>query len=352
MQRPLINAYPELKKQLPFLALATLPTELAPLNKINANLWIKNDGKSGELYGGNKVRKLEFILGKIKHQGRKNLITFGAIGTNHGVAIALYCQQQGIECTVLLFDQPLSKTVQQNLRTMHLAGATLIHCGSLWRTVLRFYSSQRLRTPQSVFLFAGGSSIEGCIAFVNAAFELKQQVDAGLMPCPDFIVCAVGSAGTIAGLNLGCTLAGLPTRVIGVRVAPSHLGIIPSCTTKTIGRLRNKTYRHLRKLSPSIPQLTLQKIELLDQYYGAGYGVETDMGAHASKMFSSENIQLEKTYTAKAAAAALELCQQEPKKTILYWHTYNSVPMNENRLLGEKKALPETLQRLLESAID
>ncbi|CAN0334612.1 unnamed protein product, partial [Chrysoparadoxa australica] len=101
--RPLFDAYPQLKDALPWQQLADLPTPVAPLAGVGANAWIKRDDLSHAVYGGNKIRKLEFILAEVMAQGREHVVTFGATGTNHGVATAMLCQQLGLRCTVLLF---------------------------------------------------------------------------------------------------------------------------------------------------------------------------------------------------------------------------------------------------------
>ena len=115
------------------------------------------------------------------------------------------------------------------------------------------------------FLFAGGSNLAGTLGYVNAAFELKQQINNGEMPCPEVIVCPVGSSSTLAGLTLGCQLAGLKTKVVGIRVAPSHLGPFPACTPTTVYTLVKETHRYLeQQLSNSIPKP--QQPILIDDY--------------------------------------------------------------------------------------
>ena len=117
-ERPLLELFPGLKPALPWVPLADLPTSVEALPEVAKNLWIKRDDRSSPVYGGNKVRKLEFIIGRVKEKGYKSVVTFGATGTNHGVATSIYCKQHGLDCTVLLFDQPDSETVRQNLELM------------------------------------------------------------------------------------------------------------------------------------------------------------------------------------------------------------------------------------------
>jgi D-cysteine desulfhydrase len=189
----------------------------------------------------------------------------------------------------------------------------------------------------------------GCLSFVNAAFELKQQIEQGLLPEPDHIICPVGSSGTLAGLALGCQLAGLKSKVIGIRVAPSHLGIIPICTTETVTSLMNKTYAHLRSLDKSIPKISLNKIHLDDDYYGEGYGFSIEEGDQAITAFEKRGIKLEATYTAKAAAAAIKLCCADSNKSVLYWHTFNSAKMDNELSTAQLNSLPKSLKNIINS---
>ncbi|MBE9540482.1 MAG: pyridoxal-phosphate dependent enzyme [Proteobacteria bacterium] len=349
---PLFQKFPALAQSVPWIHLANLPTPVQPFNTPEtsatplSNLWIKRDDKSSDLYGGNKVRKLEFVLAEVIQQGKTKLLTFGAIGTNHGVATALFCQKYGIKCKVLLFDQPVTKTVQDNLKLMQCFEANLEYKGSLFRTVLHFYLARLLGKSDTYTLFAGGSNLAGCIGFVNAAFELKQQIKQKLIPEPDFIYCPVGSNATAAGLSLGCKLAGLKSRVVGVRVAPAYLGIFPVCTSGAIHSLMASTYKYLKQQDSSIPAIKLPKINLEEQYFGAGYGHPLEEGTEATELFAQAGITLEPTYTAKTAAAVLKQCAEQPDKNILYWHTYNSADMSKLLSRVDVKSLPVNLRHI------
>lgn len=321
---PLVDAHPKLEAAFPHISLCSLPTPVKHYPAIHNNFWIKHDDKSGLLYGGNKTRKLEFILARAMQRNKTHVITFGGTGTNHGLATAIHCKELGLKCTVLLFDQEDSLIAQKNFQGMKSAGANLIHCGSLASTVFSFYVTQRLLHPSAYFLFAGGSNEEGCLAFINAAFELKQQLASSNEPYPDVIFCSVGSTGTLAGLTLGCHLADLPIKVIGVRVAGSHLGPIPTCTESNVTALMKKTLKKIRSADNDIAA-ALPLVNLINGYFGEGYGIATTEGENAETIFSENGISLEQTYTAKAAAAALDYCSQHPDQRVLYWHTFNSL---------------------------
>ncbi len=342
--RPIFEYFPDLVGQVPHQSVAMLPTPVEPL-PFAGNAWIKRDDLTHTEYGGNKVRKLEFIIAQARAQGAKRVVTFGAIGTNHGVATAMMCNRFGLACTVYLFDQPVTPTVQQNLRLMQYYEADLAYTGSLFSTVLAYYLNYRRLRPGHYFLFAGGSNPEGTLGYISAALELKQQIEAGEMPCPEVIVCPVGSSATLAGLSLGCQLAGLNTRVLGVRVAPSHLGVFPACTSETVYRLMRQTHQLLSaKVQEPLPEPVYPV--LTDDYYGNGYGVATDKGWAAQAQFEEAGIKLEQTYTAKAAAAFLDQLQQQ-SGPVLYWHTFNSLSMKRQASSVSIEDLPTDLRRFV-----
>ncbi|WP_299980759.1 pyridoxal-phosphate dependent enzyme [uncultured Pseudoteredinibacter sp.] len=349
MKRPLFEAFPGLGEHIPSLALAKLPTPIEPLPELAPNLWIKRDDKTNTLYGGNKVRKLEFILADVIKSKKKKLVSFGAIGTNHGVATAIYALQMGITLKLLLFKQPVTNHVQQNIKLMHRFNAKLHYQGSLFRTALNFYIGKLFKSQSNYYLFAGGSNILGCIAFVNAAFELKQQIDDGTLPEPDYIYCPVGSSSTLAGLSLGCALAGLKSQLVGIRVAPSHIGPIPACTRGTVHKLRQNCFKYLCQMEASFKDIELPEIQLQDDYFGRGYGHATNEGRWAEQMFEQTQIQLEPTYTAKTAAAALNCCANQSDKKVLYWHTFNSADVKELAAKADMASIPKELRRFLQT---
>ncbi len=348
---PLLRHYPQLEEKIPRISLGAFPTPVHPLRHLGyENLWIKRDDRSSPVYGGNKIRKLEFILAEARQRKTRHLITIGGIGTNHGLATAIFCDKLGIECTLLLYWQPVTANVKQNLLLFKKYNAQTVYKKTLWRTVLCYYLLYRIKHPGACFVFAGGSNPAGTIGFVNAAFELKEQVDRGDMPEPAVIICPLGSGGTLAGLSLGVQLAGLKTRVTGVRVTESHLGPFQTCTKSTVEKLIRQTYRYLTKRSASIPAITISVPEILEEFFGNGYGVPTQDGATAyCAVKEKENIILDPTYTAKTFAAVMEYCRmhQGDQNPVLYWHTYNSLDLSAQADSVDRRGLPEPLQRFL-----
>jgi len=345
LERSLLKIFPQLRSQIAIETIASLPTPVESL-PFSKHAWIKRDDLTHAEYGGNKIRKLEFILADAIGKKAKRIITFGAIGTNHGVATAMMCQQSGLECVVYLFDQPLTATVSQNLCLMQTYGAKLIYKGSLLKAVLAYYSSPYRLRPDSYFLFAGGSNLHGTLGFINAACELKCQIEQGDCPLPEAIVCAVGSGATLAGLTYGCQLIGLKTDVIGVRVAPKRLGPFPACTPGTVHQLMMEAYRFLTN-NCRRQILRPEPANLIDQYYGDGYGVATEKGLQAIARFKAIGITLEQTYTAKAAAAFLDQLDHT-RGAVIFWNTFNSRDMEARSSAVATRDIPNNLQCFLD----
>ena len=350
----LFREYPELANKTPRISLGKFPTPVQQLHQLGrANLWIKRDDMSCALYGGNKIRKLEFILAEARKRNADHIITFGGIGSNHGLATAIFCERLSVRCTLLLFWQPITVDVEQNLLLMNKFRAETIYKKSLWNTVASYYILERFKCPSAYFVYAGGSNPEGTIGYVNAAFELKAQIRRGEMPEPEIIFCPLGSGGTLAGLALGLRLAGLQAELKGVRVTKSHLGPFQACTRQTVAKLMNRTYVFMKQRCHRLPTLDIRAPEIQDGYLGDGYGVPTTAADNVTRLLKqSEGITLDATYTSKAFAAVYDYCQFQGKTPgpVLYWHTYNSVDLSDQARWADYRKLPKPLQHLIRQA--
>lgn len=319
---PLFIRYPIIENKLQSQQFACLPTPVKALDGLADNAWIKQDDLTHPSYGGNKIRKLDFILADIKRQQKKHVITFGATGTNAGVATAMMCYRNQLKCTVYLFEQPLSQTVKDNLALMQAYGAELIFCGSLFKTVLSFYCSHYRLKRDSYFLWAGCSNSVATFAYINAAFELKQQIDNKELPVPEHIFVPVGSCSTLAGLTLGAKLCGLNSKIVGIRVAPANLGPFPACTAGEVNKVIKQAVQQMKSWGISdlgrVPDCIFN-----DDFYGEGYGMASELSEKAIKRFKELGITLENTYTGKAAAAFIEQLEKSTKPQ-LFWQTFNS----------------------------
>lgn len=324
---PLFAAHPALADALAPVPLAELPTPVVPLPAFGARAWIKRDDLSHPVYGGNKVRKLEFVLAEMRRRRARAVYTLGATGTNAGIAASMVCAAEGIPCTIITFPQAESATVARNRQWLSRFHARHEHRPTLWRAVLRYYLHPARLDPRNYFLFAGCSNPVSTFGYVNAIFELREQIRAGQCPAPEEIVVAVSSASTLAGLTLGVALAGLRTKVTGVRVAAERLGPFAACTTGVVETLERQALammhaageaQHLRKAPPA---------RLTGDYFGTGYGEATPEAATAMAVFAEKTgIALEGTYSGKAAACFLDRLR-EAQGPVLFWNTFNSRPL-------------------------
>ncbi len=328
------------------------PTPVQRLKNLgHGNLWIKRDDLSSAVYGGNKVRKLEFILGDVVRSGKKEVVTIGGIGTNHGLATAIYCRRLGLSATLIIFDQPVTRYVRQNLLLFHKHGARLVYAKSITAAGAKFYTTERLKRPGAYFLYAGGSSPVGVLGFVNAAFELKRQIDDGQVPAPRYIVCPLGSNGTMAGLSLGALLAGIPAEVIGVGVTRPRLGPLDLATAQSVRVAHAQHLRLLKGASPGVPEVSIGGQRVIHDYFGGEYGLPTEKGMEALRLFRErEGISLEPTYTAKTCAFLLDFIREpsRAKDAVLYWHTYNSADLSADAAAVDYRDLPRQFHRFFE----
>lgn len=355
MQKPLIfERYPTLPEKINWISLGNLPTPITKLEKLGKvigcdNLYLKRDDVSGNIYGGNKVRKLEFILPDAKRKNKEHTLTLGAAGSNHCVATTIYAKKLGIKNISLLLPQPNTKYLQKNLllqkafggEIKYLSSVYLIPFAVIFQMIKIFLKTKKI----PYYIPAGGSSIFGCIGYVNAAFELKKQIDENIIPEPDFIFVPAGTCGTAAGLELGIKVLNLKSKIISVRVVDKIV-----CNQQKISKLANKTSLFLHKIDHSFPKIEIKpdNIFFLVDYFGDGYAKFTEKGMLAVKIMKElENIELEGTYTGKAMAGLIDWCSKKDvyNKTILFWNTYNSQDISGYLTNINLTELPLSLQK-------
>lgn len=330
----LFEAFPTLKANIPYLSLAALPTPIKRLNNLssfyNTDIYIKRDDLTGgvdkdgnTIYGGNKVRKLEFLLAHAQSLGATHVMTFGSAGSNHAVATAVHARRLGMQPICMLKHQEPSSVVQQNL-CMHLLCNSELHYNASvdnrnLEALITWLAHLKKDGKPPYIIPTGGSNAIGALGFVNAAFELQDQIKKGLMPCPTHIYVPVGSCGTAAGLLLGCKMAGLNIHIIAVAVEPD------ADFAAGINTLFKKINTLLCTIDPSLPHYsyTQDDITVMNDFAGPNYGVFTPEGNEAARiMHELEDIQLEGTYTAKACAAMLSDAQKYQDRIMLFWNTY------------------------------
>ncbi len=284
---------------------------LTDLSTPRTQLWVKRDDATGDIYGGNKVRRLEHILEKARDRGARRLLTIGAAGSHQVLACSVYGRRAGFEVAAVLTPQPRTDHAVNNLRMAIGQGLEARPVGSL--ASAPFVIARALRRGD--FLIGpGGSSVIGTTGYIDAIAELQQQIASGELPAPDAIVVALGSAGTTAGILAGCVGLGLPARVIAVRIVPALW--MGKARVAWLARRAGRS----RQLEVGFRSLW-RTLEVERGYLGAGYGRPTDEGASATDMAARSGLRLDPTYTGKAFAAALRVVDSGRFKNVLYWHT-------------------------------
>jgi D-cysteine desulfhydrase len=280
---------------------------LGGLESGSSEIWLKDESGFGDGgWGGNKVRKLEWLLPDAKRRGRKTILTFGGLGTNWGLATALYGRDQGLHTALGLIDQPRDEHVEAQLRRLEASGATLHFTRTKNRTIalapwLIARHASGFRPPY--ILPSGGSSPLGSLGYVETAFEIAAQVRSGELPEPANVVVPAGSGGTAAGLALGFRLAGIPARVTGV-IVTEHLKL----DEPAIRKLAGKSASLLRHRGADFPDPTLD-LEMTGDWMGQTYGAPTPESERAIERARSEGLELDPVYTGKAMAALLGKCE-------------------------------------------
>jgi len=340
--------------------LCDLPTAVQPLQDMAgrlhiAALWVKRDDRSALTYGGNKTRKLEFLLGEAKRSKSREVLTFGYAGSNFALATALYAQQLGMRCISMLLPQHNATYVRQNLLLGDYAGAELHTAPNTWllgaKTLWQYARHTLMQGRRPYWIPAGGSHPLGVLGFVNAAYELKAQIDAGTLPVPDVIYLPLGSMGSAAGLDIGLRVLGLQTRIVAVRVVPTQFG-----SEAGLQKLIERTVTYLRRREPDFPVLSADDTlcEVREGFFGQAYGEFTPEGRTAASLAGDlEGLKLDGTYAAKAMAALIADARagKLQDKTVLFWNTGNSRDV-ASRVDGlDYKTLPAAFHRYFESPV-
>jgi 1-aminocyclopropane-1-carboxylate deaminase/D-cysteine desulfhydrase-like pyridoxal-dependent ACC family enzyme len=359
MTLALFDAHPALAAAFPRLPIGEFPTPLLPLPAMGAalqvgELAIKRDDVTAPLFGGNKIRKLEFLLAAAQRRGAQRVLTLGFAGSNHALATAICAQGAGLSAISILLPQANAAYVRRNLLAGHAFGAELHHCPSVPAAVATVIATmlrdllQRGRTAS--YIPPGGSSPLGCLGYVSAAFELRRQLETQGLGPPGRIYLALGSMGTAAGLAVGLKAAGLPSRVVAVRVVDRRYAS-PDKLLALCARVAGM----LRAADRTFPEVAVcaDDVEVRDEFFGDGYGVFTAAArAAATRLREATGVALDGTYSAKALAALFADAASGSLREmpVLFWNTCNSRDLDA-RIAGiDHRTLPPGFQRYFDSA--
>lgn len=296
---------------------AHLPTPIEELPRLaeylgGPRLLVKRDDQTGLAFGGNKTRKLEFLVAEAQTQGAKMLVSAGAIQSNHCRQTAAAAAHFGFECTLVLTGD-LPEQPSANLLLDKLFGAEIVHVSDRADRdhVLQDTFEKAIQAGKKPYLVPyGGSSPVGALGYAFAMEELMNQ-----KPC-DWIVFGTSSGGTHAGLTLGKRVFGYQGNVLGISIDESE-----SWLKSRVSALASDA----SELLGARIEFTPDDILATDAYCQAGYGVLTDAEREALKLFARfEGLLLDPVYTGRAAAGLIDLIGKgffKKEETVLFWHT-------------------------------
>ena len=306
--------------EVPRIPLARLPTPIQELNRLSEalggpRLYVKRDDLTGLATGGNKARKLEYLLADARAQGAETVITTGAAQSNHARQTAAAAAKLGFGCVLVLGSMAPAR-LNGNLLIDSLVGARIRWTGGRdpYDVMQEVAEEERSigRTPY--IIPTGGSNAIGSLGYVTAMEELLDQTrEAG--PTIDAIVFPTGSGGTQAGLLVGADRGDFAGRLVGVSVARPADDL-----AQTVMSIAQLTAAWLGSSPPAPDQIIIR-----DEYLGQGYGVVGAPECEAIRRLArTEGLLLDPVYTGRAMAGLLDMIAQDEfskEETVLFWHT-------------------------------
>jgi len=303
---------------IPRVNFAHLPTPVEELPRLSEilggpRILVKRDDQTGLAFGGNKTRKLEFLVAEAQGQGAKTLVSGGALQSNHCRQTAAAAARYGLDC-ILVLNGEMPDKPSANLLLDQLFGAEIVTIADRKERdrVLQETFDKAIADGRKPYLVPyGGSSPTGALGYTFAMQEfMKQNIHA------DWIVFGTSSGGTHAGLVLGQRVFGYKGKVLGISIDE------PEAWLKT--RVSVLASDASEKLGERI-EFTRDDVLANEEYCQAGYGVLTDAEREAVRLFAKyEGLLLDPVYTGRAAAGMIDLIRKgffKKDETVLFWHT-------------------------------
>lgn len=309
--------------------LGQYPTRIRPLPHLGArlggpSLFVKHDDETGSVLSGNKVRKLEFLLGDALERGCDLVVTCGAVASNHCRATAAAARRLGMDSLLFLRGEDPG-TRDGNLFLDVMLGAELRFItpeayASRGRIMAEAADEARARGRRPYVIPEGGSNARGALGYLACIDEIAAQADPG-EPFPwNHLVTAVGSGGTLAGLLMGVKRRRLPLTVWGVNVCDSE-----AYFTARVLEIADEFAREFPALAATSAPLTAGEVLILDGYKGPGYGEATqEVMELVREAARSEGLFLDPVYTGKAMhglATEARRGRFGPRGRVLFLHT-------------------------------
>jgi len=346
----LFEEYPLLKKTLPYVALGEFPTPVEKMERLGQvinmpRLYVKREDLSGKLYGGNKIRALEFLLGDAIHAGYKEVFAFGFPASCQALAQAIYAPEIGLKNISFLGPQVKSQQAQKHLLIYQSIGADIRPAVPMLLPYLIQSRIRHGRFPK----FIETSTPVGMIGYVSAGFELKKQIEEQHLPEFDLIYMNLATMGTAVGLMLGLKAARLTSKIVAVTRGGKILGRKIATFDRAL-KLFHETNTLLRSVDPSFPDVEISDKDFMIRsgYEHGNKALLNEAGARAMKRSKElANLQLDEMFTANSFAALLADGEagQLREKTVLWWNSYSSRDFSAQIASADYRYLPKYFHR-------
>jgi 1-aminocyclopropane-1-carboxylate deaminase/D-cysteine desulfhydrase-like pyridoxal-dependent ACC family enzyme len=315
--RALLARYPGLATAIRRIDLGVGETPLERWRIDDVPLLIKRDDLTSPVLGGNKVRVLELLLAAV--EPGSTLLTVGATGSTHALAVAEFGRTLGATTQVITWPQETHAVAGATARRLEET-ARVTPARSVADAYLRAFARRLRGAGRIQWIPAGGSVPQGALGQASAGLELAAQLERDGSAPPDTLVVPLGSGGTAAGLLVGLALAGLPTRVVGVQVVPRIVA-----NHRRVAGLAQRTHALLsRLLGAPLPPLDVTRLSIERGAYGGAYGRETRHATEAAELLRlAGGPRLDGTYSAKAFFVALARARRSPDERVLFWLTFD-----------------------------
>lgn len=314
---PLVRRFPALAA-IPRARLGKFPTPVERLTGFRDvdSLYVKHEDLSSDVLGGNKVRSLEFLLGRVGEGD--TVLTIGGEGSTHVLATAVHAARLGAKTIAVRWRHDMHPAAREVAARAAAECAEVVTASNFFKAMLPLL---RMRlTRSALYIPLGGSTALGTLGHINAALELAEQVEAGELPAPARVVVPLGSGGTAAGLALGFAIAGLETMVVGARVGP-RIGANGWRVFRIVEQTRQLITRYTGRAPPTVRR---DRVLVSHDLYGGAYARPHPTAEHAAVLIDAlRGWRLDQTYSAKAFAAALDIAANQSTPTV-FWMTFDA----------------------------
>jgi D-cysteine desulfhydrase len=324
-RRELFELLPRLRENVPVVDLADLPTPVSAAPEL-ADRWgllrlhVKRDDLTSPLYGGSKVRSLEFFFGRALAAKADGVATMGPHGSHQALATAVFARRFGLRSRVVLVPQERVREAVLNETMLPLLGAEVLRCRTYAEVPFQYLRARltKLGRMRPYWIPPGAADELGVLALVEAVFELVRDIERGALPMPDDIVVPTGTCATAAGLHLGLSMLRLPVRLVAVRVVPKLItgpGRLQRMAESALALLRRYGYAE---------EVRMGNLLWVDDMAAPGYARPNAWTIPAATdVAEAGGFRTDLTYTAKCLGLLARGTLR--RRRVLFWNTYSAV---------------------------